>query len=191
MSTDAMLPKTARARPDGASPGRLKRWIVVYARVALGAAFLSGIADRFGLWGREEGYGDFAGFVRYTAKVNAFMPASAIPVLAWGATAAELVLGVMLVFGVWSRWVALGSALLLALFGIAMAISLGPKSPLDYSVFSASAGALLLAMHDAEKARAARASLERARAGWITPAYHPVPNEVGAELPSHSCRASR
>jgi len=43
--------------------------------------------------------------------------------------------------------VALGSALLLALFGIAMAISLGLKSPLDYSVFSASAAALLLALY--------------------------------------------
>ncbi|HLQ23295.1 MAG TPA: hypothetical protein VK132_08805 [Gemmatimonadales bacterium] len=42
---------------------------------------------------------------------------------------------------------ALGSALLLALFGIAMAISLGLKSPLDYSVFSASAAALLLALY--------------------------------------------
>jgi hypothetical protein len=29
-----------------------------------------------------------------------------------------------------------------------MAISLGPKSPLDYSVFSASAGAVLLALHE-------------------------------------------
>jgi hypothetical protein len=35
--------------------------------------------------------------------------------------------------------------LLLALFGTAMAISFGIKSPLDYSVFSASAAALLLA----------------------------------------------
>jgi hypothetical protein len=43
--------------------------------------------------------------------------------------------------------VALGSALLLALFGIAMAISFGVKSPLDYSVFSASAAAALLALH--------------------------------------------
>jgi len=34
---------------------------------------------------------------------------------------------------------------MLALFGTAMAISFGLKSPLDYSVFSASAAALLLA----------------------------------------------
>ncbi|HJZ50820.1 MAG TPA: hypothetical protein VJ228_01400, partial [Candidatus Acidoferrales bacterium] len=49
---------------------------VLYARIALGAAFLSGIADRFGLYtGRNVGYGNFAGFVDYTAKVNSFMPA--------------------------------------------------------------------------------------------------------------------
>ena len=125
----------------------VERWAILYARIALGAAFLSGIADRFGLWGKNVGYGDFAHFVQYTAKVNSFMPAFTIPLLAWAATVAELVLGIALISGVWLRWVALGSALLLVLFGTAMAISFGLKSPLDYSVFSASAAALLLALH--------------------------------------------
>jgi putative oxidoreductase len=124
----------------------LERLAVLYARLALGVAFLSGIADRFGLYrGRNVGYGNFAGFVAYTAKVNSFMPASSIPFLAWAATAAELCLGVALILGIWPRWTTLASALLLVLFGIAMAISFGIKSPLDYSVFSASAAALLLA----------------------------------------------
>src|SRR5947207_5178284 len=124
----------------------VERWVMRYARIALGAAFLSGIADRFGLWGKTIGYGDFAHFVRYTAQVNSFMPAFTIPFLAWAATVAELVLGIALISGVWLRWVALGSALLLFLFGTAMAISFGLKSPLDYSVFSASAAAVLLAV---------------------------------------------
>ena len=122
----------------------VERWAILYARIALGAAFLSGIADRFGLWGKNVGYGDFAHFVQYTAKVNSFMPAFTIPLLAWAATVAELVLGIALISGVWLRSVALGSALLLFLFGTAMAISFGLKSPLDYSVFSASAAAVLL-----------------------------------------------
>lgn len=126
---------------------------VIYLRLALGAAFLSGIADRFGLYrGRNVGYGNFEGFVRYTAKVNSFMPAFTIPFLAWAATAAELSFGIALILGIWLRWAALGSALLLALFGIAMAISFGIKSPLDYSVFSASAGALVLALSEGRKA---------------------------------------
>jgi len=120
---------------------------VLYARVALSSAFLSGIASRFGLYGKNHGYGNFANFMRYTAEVNSFMPASTIPFLAWSASAAELFFGIALLLGIWPRWIALGSAFLLALFGIAMAISFGIKEPLDYSVFSASAAAMLLVVH--------------------------------------------
>ena len=119
-----------------------------FARLALGAAFLSGIASRFGLWGEGVGYGSFEAFEQYTAEVNAFMPRASIPFLAWTATGAELGLGLLLVLGIWRRPVALGSAALLLIFGLAMALSLGIKSPLDYSVFSASAAAFLLATGD-------------------------------------------
>ena len=147
-SSEAMENEPAKS----GRPLTLERLGIFYARVALGATFLSGIADRFGLyWGRNVGYGNFDGFVRYTAKVNSFMPALTIPFLAWAATAAELFLGVALILGIWPRWVALGASLLLVLFGIAMAISFGIKSPLDYSVFSASAGAVLLALYQSRK----------------------------------------
>lgn len=127
----------------------------LFARLALGAAFLSGIASRFGWWGRGVGYGSWANFVKYTGEVNAFMPASTIPGLAVAATVAELVLGVALVIGFRLRLTALASAALLALFGVAMAISFGPKEPLDYSVFSACAAALLLASR-ADQSRTSR-----------------------------------
>jgi putative oxidoreductase len=130
----------------GALDSKLEPWAMRYTRVALGAAFLSGIASRFGLYGRDVGYGNFANFVRYTAEVNSFMPAATIPFLAWAATAAELVLGIALVIGFRLRWAAVGSAVLLLLFATAMAVSFGIKEPLDYSVFSASAAALLLAV---------------------------------------------
>ena len=126
----------------------LERAVTLYVRFALGAAFLSAVADRFGLWGKYGGWGNFANFIKYTAQVNSFMPASTIPFLAWAATVAETLLGIALIVGLWPRFVALGSSLLLAMFGIAMAISFGVKSPMDYSVFSASAGALLLALYE-------------------------------------------
>jgi putative oxidoreductase len=133
------------------NPIRLRKLAFLYARVTLGIGFLSGIADRFGLWrGRNVGYGNFDGFIAYTAKVNSFMPASSIPLLAWAATAAELVLGVLLLIGIWPHRTALASAVLLVLFGTAMAISFGAKSPLDYSVFSASAAAILLALGESK-----------------------------------------
>ena len=132
---------------------RWERWGILYLRIALGVAFLSGVADRFGLYGKNVGYGNFDGFMRYTAQVNSFMPAFSIPFLAWAATLAEFGLGAALIIGIWPRWVGLGSAVLLALFGIAMAISFGIKSPLDYSVFSASAGALVLALHQSRESK--------------------------------------
>jgi putative oxidoreductase len=120
-------------------------WAVRYARLALGAAFLSAVGSRLGLWGHNS----FEAFERYTAEVNSFMPAFTIPFLARAATVLELALGLGLIAGAYLRWVALAAAGLLALFGTAMAVSFGPKSPLDYSVFSASAGALLLSLWSA------------------------------------------
>lgn len=154
-----MIGKSACATPASSGIGSrpsVEALAVLYARFALGAAFLSGIASRFGLYGKNEGYGNFAAFEQYTAQVNSFMPAFTIPFLAWTATVAELLLGVLLIVGVWPRWIALGSAALLALFGAAMAISMGIKSPLDYSVFSASAAACLLALHSPWKAKSQR-----------------------------------
>jgi uncharacterized membrane protein YphA (DoxX/SURF4 family) len=124
-------------RPDG--------WVLVYARLALGAAFLSAVSSRFGLWDRTLDLKHFPAFLQYTAEVNSFMPPTSIPFLAWAATAAETSLGILLICGWWPRWVSLASAVLLAMFGTAMAISFGLKSPMDYSVFSASAAAALLA----------------------------------------------
>jgi putative oxidoreductase len=73
------------------------------------------------------------------------MPAATIPFIAWSATVAETSLGILLILGLWPRWVSLAAAILLAMFGTAMAISFGLQSPMDYSVFSASGAALLLA----------------------------------------------
>jgi len=121
-----------------------KRFAIVYARLALGCAFLSAVAARFGLW-HDRGPHPFAEFIRYTGEVNSFLPAAMYPFLAVAATIAETTLGIALIAGFRLRWTALASAVLLAIFGTAMAISGGIKSPLDYSVFSASAAALLLA----------------------------------------------
>jgi len=120
---------------------------VLYARVALGAAFLSAVASRFGLWDKTLDLKHFANFMQYAAEVNSFLPQAVIPFVAWAATVAETSCGILLILGVWPRWVSLASAVLLAVFGTAMAISSGIKSPMDYSVFSASAAAVLLTLH--------------------------------------------
>jgi len=148
-SADASV--ISHSMQKGSCSVTLVRVATLYARIALGAAFLSAVADRFGLWGKYGGWGNFAKFTEYTGQVNSFMPAPTIPFLAWAATAAELTLGVALIIGIWPRWVAFGATTLLLLFGSAMAISFGIKFPLDYSVFSASAAALLLASRQSER----------------------------------------
>jgi uncharacterized membrane protein YphA (DoxX/SURF4 family) len=124
-----------------------ERWGVLYARLAIGAAFLSAIASRFGLWDKTLDLKHFANFIRYAGQVLSFVPSGFVPLLAVASTAAETTLGILLILGLWPRWVSLASAILLAMFGIAMAVSLGLQSPMDYSVFSASAAAVLLSLH--------------------------------------------
>lgn len=120
---------------------------VLYARLAVGTAFLSAVASRLGLWDRTLDLKHFTNFMQYAAEVNSFLPKAWIPFVAWAATIAETSCGILLILGVWPRWVSLASAVLLAMFGTAMAISFGIKSPMDYSVFSASATAVLLMLH--------------------------------------------
>ena len=147
LTASSAIPHRAPATVSAEQLKVLQRAGILYGRLALGSAFLSAVADRFGLWGKYGGWGNFANFTKYTAEVNSFMPAFAIPFLAWAATVAETSCGILLILGLWPRWVSLASAILLAVFGTAMAISLGVKSPMDYSVFSASAGAFLLALY--------------------------------------------
>jgi uncharacterized membrane protein YphA (DoxX/SURF4 family) len=128
---------------------RIRGFSSLFLRLALGLSFLSAVADRFGLWGAfgqpNVSWGSFARFVAYTGELNWFLPESVIPALAVIATCAEALLGLCLVIGWHTRIAALLSGSLLILFGVTMAVALGVKAPLDFSVFSAAGGAFLLA----------------------------------------------
>ena len=89
-------------------------------------------------------WGDYARFVDYTAKLNWFLPVAMIPALAIIATAAETLFGLLLVLGWKTRMTALPSGVLLTTFALTMTMALGVQAPLNFSVFSAAGGALLL-----------------------------------------------
>ncbi len=122
------------------------RW---FLRLGLAAGFLTAVADRFGLWGSpgapNVAWGEWSAFVDYVATLNWFAPAPLVPPLAWAATLAETLCALGLLVGWRLRWFALASGLLLLSFALTMTIALGVKAPLNYSVFPAAAGALLLA----------------------------------------------
>lgn len=126
----------------------LAKFSSVFLRLALGISFLSAVADRFGLWGAyglpNVAWGNYARFVAYTAKLLWFLPLAMVPTLAAIVTAAESLFGILLILGWKTRITALLSAVLLAVFALAMTMSLGVEAPLSFSVFSAAGGALLL-----------------------------------------------
>jgi uncharacterized membrane protein YphA (DoxX/SURF4 family) len=128
----------------------VRRFVPVFLRLALGVTFLSAVGDRFGLWGQfgtpNVAWGDFARFTQYTRQLNPWAPVALVPALAWGATGAELVLGVTLLLGLFTKWSALVSGVLLLLFASGMSIGSGVKAALNASVFSAAAAAFALAV---------------------------------------------
>jgi uncharacterized membrane protein YphA (DoxX/SURF4 family) len=68
--------------------------------------------------------------VDYAAKLNWFLPAAMIPALALISTAAETILGLLLVLGWKTRITALLSGVLLTAFAVTMTMALGVKAPL-------------------------------------------------------------
>ena len=122
------------------------RWAV---RIALSAAFLSAVADRFGLWGAPGSpgiaWGDWEHFRRYSDTLNAWAPSGLQALLAYAATAAEILLAIALIALPKQAWVGLCAAALLCTFALSMTFAIGPKAPLDYSVWVSAAAALLLA----------------------------------------------
>src|SRR5215813_11145440 len=129
-----MNSKAAQLRENGTEIVRL------FARFALGASFLSAVADRFGLWGphgaKNVSWGNFAQFVEYTGAVTSVFPGSLTVSFAWASTVAETLFGILLIVGFKVRITSILSGLLLLSFAMDMATGLGIKTPLDYSVFS-------------------------------------------------------
>jgi uncharacterized membrane protein YphA (DoxX/SURF4 family) len=121
---------------------------VLFARVALAVGFLSAVADRFGLWGppgaTNVAWGDFSRFTAYAEKVNPWATAALVPAIAWGATLAEIALGLLLLVGWRVKWVGLASGVLLLLFALGMTFGTGVKTAFDASVFAAAAVGFLL-----------------------------------------------
>ena len=124
----------------------------LFIRLALSAGFLSAVADRFGGWGPAGkpgvAWGNWATFVAYTGRLTGWLTADPelTQSLAVVATGGEIALGLLLLIGYQTRYAAFCSGLLLLGFALSMTISaVGPKAALDYSVYTASSGAFLLA----------------------------------------------
>lgn len=130
------------------SSQRVRTFMLWGLKLSLSFAFLSAVADRLGLWGSAgtDGvfWGNFENFIAYTKILAPWCPESLLFVLSWIVTILEVVLGLLLVTNLKTKYVALASGILLVVFGISMVVTVGPKAALDYSVFSGAFGALYL-----------------------------------------------
>lgn len=121
----------------------------LFLRLALAAGFLSAVADRFGFWGppgtSNVAWGNFDLFLAYTGQLLWFLPRSLVTLAGWAATTLEAVLALGLLAGVRLRETAAASGVLLASFAAAMTLGLGAEPALSSSVWTAAAGAFLLA----------------------------------------------
>ncbi|GEJ48082.1 DoxX family protein [Chryseobacterium sp. ON_d1] len=119
----------------------------IYLRLALAITMLSAVADRFGLWSKENSsWGNMESFKQYTRQLTFFLPESLSTFSAYAATFLEILFPLMLILGYKTKMAAYGSCILLLVFAISMTIASGPKAPLNYSVWVGSAAALLLAV---------------------------------------------
>ncbi len=121
----------------------------LFLRLVLGIGFLLPVMDRFGWLGAaaEHGnaWGNWKNFVDYTQLLMPYLSHSLAEIMGALATLGEVVFGIALIIGFKTRLAALGSFLLTLIFGLSMAVFLGPRIPFNYSVYADSAAALLLA----------------------------------------------
>jgi len=120
----------------------------IFLRLSLGIAFIYAVLDRIGWLGPADGkniaWGNWESFLEYTHTLLPIFNRTLSDIFGWIATIAEVLFGVLLIIGYKTKLAALGSFAILLGFGLCMALSLGLKAPFNYSVFSASIGALLL-----------------------------------------------
>lgn len=129
----------------------LKLFIFWGLKFALAFAFLSAVADRFGLWGQVGTpgvvWGNFENFIAYTQILTPWSSGQLTIIMAWIATALEIIFGILLCTNFKTKIVTFLSGVLLLIFAISMIFTVGLKATLDYSVLTASFAAFLLAFN--------------------------------------------
>lgn len=74
----------------------ISKIIKLFLRITMASAFLSAVADRFGLWPKEQsGWGNWKNFLESTKGMNPWFPESLIPTVAVVATASEFLFAIL------------------------------------------------------------------------------------------------
>ena len=127
----------------------LRQLAQLYLRLSMGIGFFVLGLDRLGAWGPYGkpwvSWGDWKHFSPYAHHLMSYLPYNIAEAFAVIATFIEITGGLLLTIGLFTRQAALACSGLTLCFAIAMAITDGITSPMNYSVFTVSAASLLLA----------------------------------------------
>src|SRR5205085_960036 len=86
---------------------RFRLFAIWLTRLGLASTYLSGVADRFGAWGRHGTanvtWGDFQHYVARVQTALPHVPATIVLVLAWAATVLDSAFGLGLLIGIRTR----------------------------------------------------------------------------------------
>jgi thiosulfate dehydrogenase (quinone) large subunit len=124
---------------------RLQEFFCLFLRLTLAIILLSAAAGSFGFWGSSGASNSSLGnFASSIGRFNLFS-SQWLPIVGWVITGLELLLGIMLVLGIYHRFAGFATGFLLLFFGITLTAIYGFKISLESSVFVASAAAFLLA----------------------------------------------
>jgi hypothetical protein len=130
---------------------RFRLFAILLARLGLASTLISGVADRFGAWGRpgapNVSWGDFQHFVTKVQAIFPSAPAALALVMAWTATVLDAALGLGLFLGIRTRTMAFASGILFFVYAVATTLSpVGLHATFAYGVLGLSAASMLLAI---------------------------------------------
>ena len=129
---------------------RFRLFAVLLTRFGLASTYLSGVADRFGAWGRHGSanvsWGDFQHYVLHVQAIFPRAPAALGLVFAWIATVLDSALGLGLLIGLRTRTMAFASGILMLVYAFGAALSPGGfHETFAYGLFGLAGASMLLA----------------------------------------------
>ena len=141
-------------------------------RLFLALSYAFSVLDRFGYLGPPGkagvSWGSFERFTAYVGVLNWYLPHAVIPLVARVDTAIEIFFALALIAGVWLRPVAFAGAALLAIFAVTMSMAHGINVPFSYSVPTAAAASLMLALAGSARWSIDELTTKRARLDCVT-----------------------
>jgi len=120
-------------------------YAVLFLRITLAITILAFVADKLGYLAQAGIWSDWDTYTKQVQAALPFIPQGISEKLAIVATLLEIILALMLLFGVKVRWAAIGTGIYTLLVAIVVGYGVSVIAALNYSLLVISAASFLLA----------------------------------------------